>query len=231
MADEDQQQSGAQPAQPTRPAQERRGPSRRTTSRQERRQRSAAKRARKRRFYMAGGLVIALALIAGLALPSFGVNPTPAAPEARPAAGTQLAIQEGDLLEPGETADYDTSPPTSGPSWAEAATWGVHEEQAPDEAVVRNLRNGGIVFNHNLTNDDHLAELQTLVESLPGYPDCYVMQPHAGVDEGEIEVTAWGWLDTLTPGEIDDLREFADDHRANAPDADSPGETCGSGSA
>lgn len=226
MADEDQQQSDAQPAQPTRSAPERRGPSRRTVARQERRERSLAKRARRRRFFMAGGLLIALMLITGLALPSFGVNPTPTAPETRETAGTQVAIQEGDLLEPGETAEYDTSPPTSGPSWAEAAAWGVHEQQAADEAVVRNLRNGGIVFNHNLSGDQR-AELQTLVESLPGYPDCYVLQPHADVSEGEIELTAWGWLDRLTPGEVDAMRNFADDHRANTLDAESRGESCG----
>ena len=84
---------------------------------------------------MAGGFLIAIALIAGLILPliipAAGTNITP---EAVTTAGTQLAIQEGDLLEPGETAEYDTSPPTSGPSWAEAAVWGAHEEQAPDEA-------------------------------------------------------------------------------------------------
>ena len=177
---------------------------------------------------MAGGLLIALALIAGLALPSFGV--TPQAPQPREVAGTQLAIQTGDLLEPGEETEYDTAPPTSGPSWAEAAVWGIHEEQAPDEAVVRNLRSGAIVFNHNLADDNQRAELQTFVERLPGYPDCYVMQPYAGVDESEVELTAWGWLDSATPTEIDAMRAFVDDHRANGPDAESRGDSCGSGS-
>ena len=177
---------------------------------------------------MAGGLIIALALITGLALPSFGVNPTPTAPEPPGVAGTQLAIQEGDLLEAGETANYDTSPPTSGPSWAEAAAWGVHEEQAANEAVVRNLRNGGIVFNYNLASDSQRTELQAFVESLPGYPDCYVLQPHADIDEGEIALTAWGWIDTLTPSETDAMRGFVDDHRANTLDAESTGESCGS---
>ncbi len=231
MADEDQQQPDAQPAQaPTRPATDRRGPSRRTTARQERRQRSEAKRARKRRFFMVGGLIIALALISGLALPSFGVTPTPVDPQPRDIAGTQLAIQEGDLLEPGETAEYDTSPPTSGPSWAEAAEWGVHEEQVADEAVVRNLRNGAIVFNYQLSSDSQREELQAFVEGLPGYPDCYVMQPHSAVSEGEIEVTAWGWLDSVTPSETDAMRDFVDDHRANAPDSETRGESCGTGS-
>ncbi len=230
MADEDQQQPAAQPAQPIRPAPDRRGPSRRTTARQERRQRSQAKRARKRRFFMVGGLMIAIALIAGLALPSFGVTPDPVAPETRDIAGTQLAIQEGDLLAPGERAEYQTSPPTSGPSWAEAAAWGVHEEQVADEAVVRNLRNGAVVFNYQLASDSQRTELQAFVESLPGFPDCYVLQPHAEVDEGEIELTAWGWRYVVTPSETDAMRNFVDDHRANGPDSESRGESCGSGS-
>lgn len=179
---------------------------------------------------MAGGLIIALALITGLALPSFGVTPTPVEPETRDIAGTQLAIQEGGLLEPGETAEYDTSPPTSGPSWAEAAAWGVHEEQVADEAVVRNLRNGAVVFNYQLSSESQRAELQAFVEGLPGYPDCYVLHPHAGVDEGDIQLTAWGWLDTVTPSETDAMRDFVDDHRANGPDSESRGDSCGSGS-
>ena len=180
---------------------------------------------------MAGGLIIALALITGLALPSFGVqNTVQTVPEPREIAGTQLSIQEGDLLEPGETGEYDTSPPTSGPSWAEAAAWGVHEEQTADEAVVRNLRNGGVVFNYSLASDSQRNELQAFVESLPGYPDCYVLQPYADVDEGEIELTAWGWLDSVTPSETDAMRNFVDDHRANTLDAESRGESCGLGS-
>ena len=232
MADDNQQQStrAVREDGALTPAQLERRASRRTVSRQERRQRSAAKRARKRRFFMAGGLIIALALITGLALPSFGVTPTPVDPQPRDIAGTQLAIQEGDLLEPGATAEYDTSPPTSGPSWAEAAAWGVHEEQVADEAVVRNLRNGAIVFNYQLSSDSQRAELQAFVESLPGHPDCYVMHPHSAVSEGEIEVAAWGWLDTVTPSETDAMRDFVDDHRANGPDSETRGESCGTGS-
>ena len=190
-----------------------------------------AKRARKRRFFMAGGLIIALMLITGLALPSFGITSTPTVPEPRGVAGQQLAIQEGDLLASGETAEYQTSPPTSGPSWAEGVAWGAHEEQVANEAVVRNLRNGGIVFNYQLASGSQRTELQAFVESLPGYPDCYVVQPHADVVEGEIELTAWGWRHVVTPSETGAMRDFVDDHRANTLDAEVRGESCGSGTA
>ena len=201
-----------------RAADDRRGPSRRTASREERRNRAASRRARKRRFYMAGGLVIALALIAGLALPSFGiVNQTTDVPQAEPRAGTQLAVQDGDTLAPGETAQYDTDPPTSGPSWVEGAPWGVNAEQQPNEAVVRNLRNGAIVFNYALSDEAAVADLQSFVEGLANYPDCYVMQPHSAVPEGSVSLAAWGWTDTVAPDAAAAMQAFVNDHRANGP--------------
>ena len=205
-----------------RAAADRRGPSRRTAAREERRSRAASRRARKRRFYMVGGLVISLALIAGLTLPLFGiVNQTTDVPQAQPRAGTQLAIQDGDALEPGATAEYDTDPPTSGPSWAEGAPWGVQTEQQPNEAVVRNLRNGAIVFNYALADESAIADLQAFVERLDGYPDCYVMQPHSAVPEGAVSLAAWGWTTEppVAPDDTAAMQAFVDSHRANGPDS------------
>lgn len=203
-----------------RAAADRRGPSRRTAAREERRNRAASRRARKRRFYMIGGLVISLALIAGLTLPLFGiVNQTTDVPQAQTRAGTQLAIQDGDALEPGATAEYDTNPPTSGPSWAEGAPWGVQTEQQPNEAVVRNLRNGAIVFNYALADESAVADLRAFVEGLDGYPDCYVMQPHSAVPDGAVSLAAWGWTSTAALGDEDAMRSFVDSHRATGPDS------------
>ena len=213
-----------------RAAADRRGPSRRTAAREERRRRAGTRRARKRRLYMAGGLIIALALIAGLALPSFGiVNTTTDVPQAEPSAGTQLAVQEGETLAAGETAEYDTNPPTSGPSWAEGAPWGVQTEQQPNEAVVRNLRNGGVVFNYALSDESAVADLRAFVEGLDGYPDCYVMQPHSGVPGGSVSLAAWGWTTTAAPGDTAAMQEFVNDHRADGPDSPASG-GCGGGS-
>lgn len=223
--DDNEKQPNSESAAARSAATERRGPSRRTAAREDRRRRAESRRSRKRKFYMAGGLVIALALIAGLALPSFGiVNQTTDVPQAQPRAGTQLAIQDGDTLEPGATAVYDTDPPTSGPSWAEGARWGVQTEQQPNEAVVRNLRNGAIVFNYALADESAVADLRAFVEGLDGYPDCYLMQPHSAVAEGGVSLAAWGWT-TEPPVALDDtaaMQAFVNDHRANGPD--SPGD-------
>ena len=134
-------------------------------------------------------------------------------------AGTQLAIQDGDTLEPGATADYDTDPPTSGPSWAEGAPWGVRTEQQPNEAVVRNLRNGAVVFNYALADESAVADLRAFVEGLDGYPDCYVMQPHSAVPDGAVSLAAWGWTTTAAPDDTAAMQAFVNDHRANGPDS------------
>ena len=151
------------------------------------------------------------------ATPTLALAPT--STPTLPRAGTQLAIQDGDTLEPGATAEYDTNPPTSGPSWAEGAPWGVQTEQQPNEAVVRNLRNGAIVFNYALADESAVADLRAFVEGLDGYPDCYLMQPHSAVPEGAVSLVAWGWTTTAAPGDSDAMQAFVESHRANGPDS------------
>ena len=131
-----------------------RKPLRRTISREERRGSApTAKRSRRRRIYMAGGMIIALALIAGLALPSIGLGTTGDLPVSeRELAGTLVDEQPHEIIEPGADADYSTSPPTSGPSYDEPVAWGIYTEQIADESIVRNLQYGAIVFNHSLTS-------------------------------------------------------------------------------
>ena len=76
--------------------------SRNTVARQQRRTRSEAKKTRKRRFYTAGGSLIALALIAGLVLPSVGGGVNTASENNRQALkdliGIQVEIQPGDVV-------------------------------------------------------------------------------------------------------------------------------------
>ncbi len=188
-----------------------RRPSRRTVSREQRRRRSESRRNRKRRFYLAGGSVIALALIAGLLVPSLAPTAgAPAVSETQPTptafAGTEAEIQPG-----GE------SPPTSGPRGAEPADWGFHAEQAPDESVVGSLEAGGIAFNYGAVEESAFAEFRSFVESLPGYPGCYVAHPYSGVADGEATLTAWGWTRTVEIGDTDAMDAFVAAHRNNGP--------------
>ena len=112
---------------------------------------------------------------------------------------------------------YSTSPPTSGPRYALSVVWGVYDQQIPDEAVVRNLEEGGIVIHHNLTDETASADLQAFVESQAGYPGCFLMQPNTSVAEGTVTLTAWEWLETYPSVDEVGMQAFIADHRNDAP--------------
>ena len=202
-----------------------------TLAREDRRRRSQSRLTRRRLFYGVGGGVIALALITGLVLPSVGhlgfggstaANPVQTVPDA----GTEIPVQEGTVITVGaEHAAYSTSPPTSGPRYAEAVEWGVYDEQIADETVVRNLEQGAVVFNYSLSDEEAVANLQEFVEALPGYPGCYVMQPHAAVTDGSVTVTSWGWTESYTGIDRFGMQQFVASHRNDAPRF--VGATCG----
>lgn len=196
----------------------RRRPSRRTVSREERRRRTIARRKRRRAIYMAGGSIIAAMLIFGLALPSLGnlgQNPSTddtSAPQQL--VGTEIPVVEAGIIEPGaDHPPYSTVPATSGPRYANPASWGVHESQQVEEAVVQNLAIGAVVFNHNLTDEAQVAELHSYAEGLVGYPACYVVQPHSGVEPGTITMTSWGWTQQVDEVDRFQMNLFVADHR------------------
>ena len=222
---------GETPATPRRDRRIReRSPSRKTTLREERRHRSKARRARKRTIYGILGGIVATALITGLALPSFGSLFSPArdgdASGDIASVGTPVATQAGSILADGDSyTSYPSDPPTSGPSYALGIEWGIYAEQQANEAVVRNLEQGGIVVSHNLRDDAQIADLTSYLETQPGYPGCYVMQPYSSVTEGSVTLTSWGWIDTYIGVDRPSMQQFVADHRNDAPQFVS--QTCG----
>jgi hypothetical protein len=158
-------------------------------------------------------------LILGIALPSFAglITPNQNGADATgetPTVGTAVAVQPNSVLEAGTSyTEYPSDPPTSGPSYATGVDWGIYTEQQANEAVVRNLEQGGIVVNHSLTDEAQLADLTSYLEAQLGYPGCFVAQPHASVAEGSVTLTSWGWTETYSGVDRPGMQRFVDDHR------------------
>ena len=189
-----------------------------------RRRRSVARKARRRLLLSIGGGAIALALILGLVIPSIGNIATPSADGANtgslPSVGTQSAIQEGGLIEPGaEHEPYVALPPTSGPRYATGAAWGVYEEPVADELVLRNLEQGGVAVNHNLTDEAQREELLTFFEEQQGIaPGCLILRPYPYLAAGGVALTAWAWSDSFVGIDRSGMQAFIDDHRNQGPE-------------
>ena len=208
-----------------------RNPSRRTINREDRRRRSHARRARKKTVYGILGGIVAATLILGLAVPSFAGLITPSQDGGdssgdTASVGTPIAVQPSSVLTDGEAfTAYASNPPTSGPSYATGVEWGVYDAQQPNEAVVRNLEQGAVVVNHNLTDEAQVADLAAYLEEQPGYPGCFILQPHSAVALGSTTLTSWGWMQTFTAVDRPGMQQFVDDHRNDAPQFQ--GQTCG----
>ena len=189
-----------------------------------RRRRSVARKARRRLLLSIGGGTIALALILGLVIPSVAniASPSSGADNTgnAPSVGTRAAIQEANLIDPGaEHEPYLALPPTSGARYAIGAAWGVHENPVADELILRNLEQGGVAVNHNLTDEAQREELLTFFEEQQGIaPGCLILRPYPDLAPGGVVLTAWGWSDSFVGLDRSGVQAFIDDHRNQGPE-------------
>lgn len=156
---------------------------------------------RLRRWRILGSLAIALLLIMGWgAYQLWWSKP-----------GIAIPIQQPIyLLRAGETAHYNSLPPTSGPYARAGVGWGIHDAPLPHEIQVHMLRRGGVLIQYRPVESpalpDPVAEgLKRLVGRLRTFePDKYckvLLAPYALLDQ-KIALTAWGRLDKFDAEEI-----------------------------
>ena len=175
--------------------------------------------------------VLAVLIIAGLALPSFGGGGQ--APQqtfldrggflARPDPGPGAVVEDQGRLHFDNLSDradegyYITYPPTSGthsPSWDRC---GIFLEPVPEEIQVHNLEHGFVVIQYNSDDLAFKNELESVVRDLPDYPLYYMFAPYPDM-ESPISMTAWNRLLLLDSVDEDAIREFADAYQARGPE-------------
>ncbi|MCX8103548.1 MAG: DUF3105 domain-containing protein [Candidatus Bipolaricaulota bacterium] len=121
--------------------------------------------------------------------------------------GVAIPIQQPSdyELRLGETVQYNSIPPTSGPYAGATTDWGIHDRPIPNELQVHMLRLGGVLVQYRPTEspalDDPVAEgLKRLIgrlrtEHLEKY--CKVIvAPYPALPK-KIALTAWGRLDAF----------------------------------
>ena len=205
-------------------AQQRREGSRRTIARDERRHRARSKRRRRNLFFAVGGTTIALMLIGALFVPNLqifqgGGGAGAGASAAGDGVGTSFSSLGRSHVLAGTQVQYNSVPPTSGSHYDTLALWGVYESQLQDRTVVHNLEHGGVNINYNLSDEGQVAALREFVEGQPGFPGCFILQPHLDVLEGTTVFTSWQWLQEFQGvEETEGMQVFLNDHKARGPE-------------
>lgn len=126
--------------------------------------------------------------------------------------GVAIPIQQSSdyQVRLGETVQYNSVPPTSGPHAGATTDWGIHDRPIPNEIQVRMLKLGGVFVQYRPAEspalDDPVVEgLKRLIgrlrtENFEKYCKV-VVAPYPSLPK-KIALTAWGRLDTFDAEEI-----------------------------
>ncbi len=109
----------------------------------------------------------------------------------------------------GETGrQYNTYPPTSGPSWRRTADSGIYDSELADEQIAHNLHHGNIVISHNIQDFQQIEQLKRVAQSLPDWGQWLVLRPYSKIAEGEIALSTWGWIQRFQGVDAAGIKEF-----------------------
>jgi hypothetical protein len=179
-------------------------------------QRMAARQAQRRKtriFWIAAGVLVALASVGGIAWAALQSN--------QPAPGQAVAIQGRDHIQLGQShPPYNSDPPTSGWHYDQPVPAGFYDEPLADEKLVHNLEHGHVVISYDcskLTDCDSVkAELRGLVDRFQGWKVVAVARENA---DAAIALTAWGRMDKLNAYDEDRIVAFINYWRDRGPEA------------
>ena len=184
--------------------------------------------------------ILAVLIIAGLALPSFGGGGSTTVQDfldrggffARPTPGPGEEVEDlgrvhfDTLSERAASGYYNSSPATSGthsPTWERC---GIFEEPVQDEILVHNLEHGFVNVHYNTTDPVLIGQVEAAARGLPGWPNYYLFAPYPDMD-ATIALTAWNRVLYLDSVDEDAMEAFADAYQARGPEVargcDAPG--------
>jgi hypothetical protein len=112
--------------------------------------------------------------------------------------GTKIEELRPEHIPTGQTAIYNSVPPTSGqhyPAPAAPAPWGIKDTNLPNEVTTHNLEHGGIVIAYNNLSATEVDQLKTIVRQLmsSGFPKV-ILEPYPKLSDAKVALTAWTWL-------------------------------------
>jgi hypothetical protein len=98
--------------------------------------------------------------------------------------------------------EYNSDPPTSGWHVGRLARWGSYDYQLPDELLIHNMEDGGVILWYPLASpEQNRAHIKRLQEAARGY-DRVVILPREDLS-GEYALTAWTRLDRFPVDDYD----------------------------
>ncbi len=132
----------------------------------------------------------------------------------RPRPGEAIEIQGQAHIAVGTAHPaYNSNPPTSGPHYAQSATWGVHDTELPDEQLIHNLEHGGIWISYKGISATTTAALGKITRS----QSKIIMEPRAN-DDAPIVLASWGRLQKFQTYDEQGILAFIEANKNQSPE-------------
>lgn|GEM_PF-734497 len=165
-------------------------------------------------------LIIAVAVIGSFILSGIvgslgsGNNDTGSGEEV----GQRISLLQARHIPRGDDyTEYNSIPPTSGPHWATGwARCGLYNDELPDAQIVHNMEHGQVIISHNLKDPAEVDRLKEIAGNLPSRRNWLILRPYSKLQENEIAITSWGWLDKFVGIDEERIRKFYDAHMNDA---------------
>jgi hypothetical protein len=128
--------------------------------------------------------------------------------------GQRIALLPAQHIPRGDDyTDYNSVPPTSGPHWATGwARCGLYNDELPDAQVVHNMEHGQVIISHNLKDPAEIERLKEIARNLSGYRNWLILRPYSQLQENEVAIASWGWMDKFIGIDEQRIRAFYDAH-------------------
>ncbi len=137
----------------------------------------------------------------------------PSRPE-RQRPGESFEIQGQTHIAGGAThAAYNSNPPSSGPHYAQPATWGVHDTELPDEQIIHNLEHGGVWISYKGIDATTTVALEKITRS----QSKIIMEPRANND-APIILVSWGKVQKFQSYDEQGINAFIEANKNMSPE-------------
>ena len=120
-------------------------------------------------------------------------------------------------IEPGETVDYASEFPTSGPHDPTPVAPSFYSQVQKPEQLVHSLEHGNIVIYYDRPSDSTIKTLKEWSTKFSGSWDGVVVTPKPGLGE-EVVLTAWTKQLALSPFDAEAAFRFIDGYRGRGPE-------------
>ena len=100
--------------------------------------------------------------------------------------------------------EYNSNPPTSGPHYAQAPSWGFYSEAIDDESALHAVEHGGIWISYRDLSEPEIELLKDFAET---NNQSVIITPRA-LNDAAISVVSWTKLVNFESVDVDALQKF-----------------------